>query len=428
MLPIFRNKTSVRTASGSVNLGNGISCSSLISAVVVILTSGFSSPMVLAQESGQVSVKVGEADLYPSVRLGYVSNSNVFRSSQAELEASGIRVAPSASLVATRRGLELKAGYEGAFASFSEDELNYNDHHIFGSADAVLGVRKRAAGSVNLQSKHEDLGTGFTEGNAVSGNEQVQILDFGANGSFTYGAPTARFNASAGLVVKSVAYQNRRDLTNGRDYFAVTPFGQLSYRLSSDTRALLELRLATLDFDNNSLDRFEVKVLSGFSFRGTGKSGGDVKVGVTQANYSDSIVQDRSVFTADIGVYFLPTALSRIDVGFVRQFNNEDLIDLTPNGTQTIDDTASLRWVNQWSGFVKSTASLEYLNQNRDCPSAASQRTKAGFEISVLPRKWVEVGAGFSSTSLSVDDCGIPSVPDSDYDLQEITFFTKITL
>ena len=378
-----------------------------------------------AQDKNKPAIKVGEADLYPSVRLDYLSIDNIFRSELAPVEATGVRVAPSAILVANRRGLELKAGYSGAFGSFSEDEINYNDHHVFGSVDAIFSSRKRGTADVYFKLNHEEFGVGLSR----TGDEQVESFDSGFSGSFTYGADTARFNATTGFLVESTSYQNRRELTLGRDYIELTPFGQLSYRLSVDTRALLEIRLRNLDFDSDSLDRAEAQVLTGLSFRGTGKSGGEAKIGIALSDYSDSRINDVSVLTANVGLFYIPSENSRIDIEYTREFNNEDLIDVaSADATQTIDDTAEITWKHQWSGFVRSTATLELVNQDRDCPETGNQHFTGGLELSFLTRKWLEIGAGFSSSSYSEDDCGVDGESGSDYNLQELALFTRITL
>lgn len=381
---------------------------------------------VLAQENGQKTIGIGEADLFTSIRLSAFSSDNAFRVSENAVESSGFRIAPSATLAANRRGLKLTARYDGDFAGYTEGELDYNDHQIVGSVDAILGTRKRFSAYADLTSRHEELGTGLTRGSANVGDEQVRAVDVTVDANYIYGAPTARFNLGGGLFVKNVAFQNRSDITEGNDYSEVRPYGRFSYRLSKDTRALIEVGLSGFDFDNDLRDRSAVEVLAGLTFQGTGKTRGQLKLGVASNDYSVNEVEDSVVFVADIGLVFSPSTNSRIEVNFNREINNEEGIDFTAAGTQTIDDTALIRWNKKWSGFSRSVAYIELENQNRDCPLFGTQSSEFGIEFSVLPRRWIEIGAGISSRNVTADSCGDTVGNDLEYDLEELVAFVRI--
>ena len=415
---------------GKMNKHKGNMKSNVTLSRACLLVLACSSVMVphygFAQELGQQTSKVGEADLYTTVRFGVLSSDNAFRSETAAIESTGFRMAPSATLIAERRGLKFTAGYNGEYAKFDQVELDYNDHTLVGSLDAILGTRKRLSASTNLTFRHEELGTSLTRGSANVGDEQVQATDFVADASYIYGAPSAKFNVTGGVFLETVAFRNRSDLTEGRDYSEVKPYGRVSYRLSSDTRALVELGLSSFDFDNDSFDRAAVELLAGLSFQGTGKTRGQLKVGVSSNNYSDSRVEDTAVLVANIGLTFSPSSISRVDVNFNREINNDEGVVFSGGTSQTINDTALIRWSREWSGFAKSVAYARLDNQNRDCPSSGTQTSELGFELSVLPRRWVEIGAGVSSTSVTADDCGEILDNNLEYDLTEILAFVRI--
>ena len=381
---------------------------------------------VFAQELGQQTIKVGEADLYTTARFGVVNTDNAFRSESDAIGSAGFRIAPSVTLVADRRGLKFTAGYNGEYARFDQVELDYNDHTLAGSVDVILGTRKRFSALTNLTFRHEKLGTGLTRGSANVGDEQVQATDFAADANYIYGAPAAKFNVTGGVALQSVAFQNRSDLTEGSDYSEVKPYGRVSYRLSSDTRALVELGLSSFDFDNDFLDRSVVELLAGLSFQGTGKARGQVKIGVSSNNYDDSRVEDTSVLVANVNLTFSPSAISRVDVNFNRKINDNESIALSNGTAQTIGDTAVIRWRRNWSGFVKTVAYASFDNQDRDCRSSGTQTAELGLELSVLPRRWVEIGAGVSSTSVTADNCGEEIDNSLEYDLTEFLAFVRI--
>lgn len=397
-----------------------------LSVFILVFGTLVSPQFVSAQETGQRTGNIGEAAVYSSVRLGVLSTDNAFRASENTVESSGFRIAPTASVVADRRGLRFTAAYNGDFASFSEAELDYNDHQLTGSVGAILGARKQLSATTKLTFRHEELGTGLTRGTANNGDEQVEATDVSVDANYLYGAQTAKFNITGGLLLQNVAFQNRSDLTEGRDFTKIRPYGRLSYRLSQDTRALVELAVSDFGFGNESFDRSVIELLTGLSFQGSGKTLGQLKVGVASNNYSDSRVEDTTVFVADIGLNFSPSSASRIEVNFKRQINNEEGIDFSNGATQTINDAALLRWTKKWSGFSKSVAYVSFESQNRDCPTSGTQSAEGGLEISILPRRWIEIGAGISSRNVTADDCGDAVGNDLEYELNEILAFVRI--
>ena len=374
-------------------------------------------------------LQVGEADLVPSVRIGYSSTSNAFRSSTNQLESTGVIVSPSARIIAERRGLELEFGYEGRFGSYSVDELNFDDHELYFNANALLGARKRAEFRAFLAQGHDDLGEGTTRGVAGIGDEQVRHVSAGIEGSYTFGAKTARLNVTGGLLLETFDYQNRSDILLGRDFSEISPYGEVSFRLSADTRATTEIRLRSVNSDSGLYDRIELQGLVGLRFRNTGKSGGAFKVGVSNASYDDSSVADRSFLTASAQLYTLPTSFSRFDLNLSRKLSDFEEVNRDVGTGQSINDLAAIRWTHNWSGFLRTEALLSLNNDNRECPELGSKSTLAQFDMFYDVLSWIEIGVGFSQTDRSGDDCAdIVAAIDLDYDRQDVHIFVNLSL
>lgn len=380
-----------------------------------------------AQDRDQLYMNAGEAKFYPSVKLEFVSNDNVLRDSDA-VSTSGIVVSPNALFVADRRGLDVQFGYEGAYGAFDEDSINFADHRIFGSADAIFGVRKRGSLNVSILKGHESLGSGLTRNNASIGDEQVEYVDGAISGSFTYGAPTARFNVTGGLLLFSHSFQNRADVSDGRSYSEFAPFGQVSYRLSEDTRVLLQVRYRTLSFDDSTRDRNEFQTLTGLAFKGSGKLGGELKLGISQPDYADANVEDDSVFTVDTSLTYELSSLSIIKLRFGRELDNGGSLNQLTDTSQIIDDNISLSWKKNWSGFVSSNASITAVLVGGGCPVDRADTVKGAFDIRLKAKRWMTFGVGVASTSYSESLCDSTAVSDDDYDLVELTAFVRLTL
>ncbi len=381
----------------------------------------------VAQGRDQLHVNVGEARFYPSVSLEYVSNDNLLRDS-APVSTTGFIVAPQALFIADRRGLDVQFGYDGAYGVFEENSINFDDHLLFGSADAVFGIRKRGGVEVSIRKGHQALGSDLTLDSAAVGDDPVEFVDGSLGGSFTYGAPTARFNVTGGLLIYNRSYQNRADLSDGRSYTRIAPYGQVSYRLSVDTRALLQVRYRTFKFDNSARDREELEVLTGLSFRGSGKLSGSAKLGVSQPDYANSTIENNSILTVDTALTYVPSSLSTFNLRFERQLDNGGSLNQLVDTSQIIDDTITLSWKKVWSGFVTSNASIEADFESGGCPVDRSDTLKASVDIGFKAKRWMTFGLGVANTAYSESQCDPADASDNDYDLVELKAFVTLSL
>lgn len=379
-------------------------------------------------QSGE-SVKFGEADLIPSVRVDYLSNSNAFLTSEGEISATGVKVSPSLEVRANRRLLDVKFGYQGDYANMSEEALNYDDHRVYGLVDVDLDTQKRMKGSVQISKSHEELGKGRTFGSVSSSSVSVEYLDFSLDGSYSYGALSAKGNITGGLLYSSRTFQNRSDLTSGADVLEFAPYGQFSYRISSATRALLELRLRSLNFDTDTSDRSEIQALFGLEFTGAGKTSGFLKLGVGNANYDDDAVADTNFIVVNTNLTYSITAYSKFSLEYSRQLDDSDVVVLSQDQAQTIDDSVKLLWNHQWSAFVGSSVYFDGNFSRRDCPTPSSQATTSGIEIGVNPRRWVRFGVGFANEVRDLSGCAdAQNVAAQEYDRQLVNVFVRVAL
>jgi len=406
--------------------GNGLA-PFLKAALVLSLTL---SQSALAQQSNALTVKVGEADLTPAVRLDYVSNSNAFLMPDNEVDATGLIVSPEVLLRAERRLLTLELGYTGEFAAYSEDILNYDDHRLVARLNSELSSRQRVIASLEIVDDHDDTGTGLTRVDGSANDEQVEFVNVLLNAQYIFGASAARGNLIAGLFVSNETFQNRSDITAGNDFTQIAPFGRFSYRLSSDTRLFSELRFRRFDFDNSARDRSDVVTSLGLSFSGTGSTRGEAILGITQVDFDASVRENETFVSADINLFYNPSTISSFVLRISRELNNADITGGAGLTSDAIDDDLSLTWAYDWSGFVTTRASLGAEIVNRDCDGFGTQTTTAGFELGLKPRRWLEFGAGVQSSRRTDDNCiAVDGAPiELDYTRQLINVFVRATL
>lgn len=375
------------------------------------------------------SIKVGESDVIPSVRLEYVTNSNAFLTNREEVSASGIRISPSVEVRANRRLLDVRFGYNGDFSSMSEDAINFDDHRLYGELYAELDTRKRLKGLITLSKEHEELGRGRTFGTVSRASEAVEYLDLTLDGNYTYGAESAKGNLIGGVFFSNRNYQNRPDLTLGADVLEIAPYGQFTYRVSSATRALIELRLRSLNFESDLLDRTEIQALVGLEFIGNGKADGSLKIGVGDANYDDEAVSDTSFLVVNTNLNYSATEFSEFSLDYSRQLDDSDVAALSQSQAQTIEDALKFSWNHRWSVFFGSSVYFSANISGRDCPTPSSQTSTTGLEVDLSPRRWVQFGFGFANEIRDIDGC--PSGEDfsaQEYERQYVSVFLKLSV
>ena len=368
------------------------------------------------ERGGLQSVKVGEADLYPALRIDYYQNDNAFLTPENQIESGEIVVKPSVDFVADRRLFKFEAGYSGAYQSADEEALNYNDHALYARTEAALSTKKRVSAALNIGLSHEELGQNLTRGNA---NRDTKLVNHGTTqfeGRYTYGAEAAKGNVSFGMRLRDFRYTSRSDITDGRDNRYLEPFAAFSYRVGGDTRATVELRFRNQDFSNGARNRYDYTALFGLNFAATGKSGGQIALGSSFSDYRSSGVSNTSEIVIEGALFWEPTTFSRFDLSVNRFLNSESGALVSFDTPSAVNDTVDLSWRHSWSDRVSHTATMGFSNVSTVCPNRDSQSVSGKFELDFKIRRWVGIGFLAASDSVVVDECMDPDNPDVDLD------------
>jgi len=409
---------------------NGVKLGILL---IIALMLGSVSSSVFAQEDKAAAIKIGESNFIPTVRFEYLQTDNAFLTSKdplvedAQTEATAFVVRPRASWTADRRLLALTGIYEGAYATYSESALDYADHSLRGIVDAELSSRQRLRGRLAFDFGHQALGTGITAGFDASNASQVEFLNTDVRGSYIYGARQAQGNVEVGFQLVNRTYQNEDNLTDGYGYTSVRPYGQFSYRLSSDTRAITTVRFNSTTFDLSARDRNDILLLAGLSFDATGKTGGEFQLGAGYTDFSLATNTDESRFIAEADLFFEPTNFSRFEFTAARVLDNDAGSPLNSNSVLTITDSAKLNWEHQWSSRFYHVANLSYQLENGDCPDSRDiTRASGGIELNLVLKRWLHVGAGVSGANREATRCASDNATDDDFDYESQYFGTHI--
>ena len=398
------------------------------SSIVLLMCLGAFGGAVYAQDDGR-SIKVGEGDLFPSLRIDYLTNDNAFLTPDDETDANGVRISPTLSFVAERRLLQLRLQYAGEYENYNESALNFDDHVFSLDADAELSSRKRVRGRIRIAKEHEEFGRGITRGIASPDIDLIDFVTVDVGGAYTFGAKNATGNLEFGLDIRDRSYQSEPELTEGLDYTQITPRGQFTYRLSDRSRALLELGVSNWSFSDSTDDRNDIFFNTGLLLSQGGKSGGSVRVGATRQVFDDSDRDDTTEITADIAVFYRPVTFSRFDLRVERSFDDIDDTQVTSADSQEISDLVRLGWVHSWSSRVRSRSFVSHNSTSRSCPEQGTDLVSAGLEFGLDVRSWVELGAGIVGQRRKEDSCPNVDVSDGlDFDRQIANIFVRVAL
>jgi len=371
-----------------------------------MLMLGIWSSSAFAQSGEAAAIKIGESNFIPTVRFDFLQTNNAFLTKTDQIEASAFVIKPRADWVADRRLLRLTGIYEGLYASYSEEALNYADHSLRAVVDADVSTRQRLRGRFAFNYSHQPLGTNFTRGTSNANSTQVEFLSTELAGSYSYGAQKARGNVTLGLNVTSREYQNQKNLTKGSDYVSIRPYGQFSLRLSADTRAIATVRFSNVTFDNSVRDRNDISLLAGLRFAATGKSGGEFQLGSSLTNFSKATQTDITSFIAEAELFYTPSVFSRFELSAARVLDNDAGSPLDSDTVLTITDTARLNWRHEWSSRLYHVADLSYRQENGDCPAKSTLGIgSGGIEMNLVLRRWLHVGASFRGQSRDTTLC-----------------------
>jgi len=382
-------------------------CAAVVAVGAYALSGPASAQDLPTQLADQQSIPIGEADLYPSIRIDYQTNDNVGLKSEDEVDGTATILQPTLVLVAEARSLTFQGAYEGAFSLGSLGAIDWNDHSLSAGLSAEFDSRRRARVDATLERQHLELGSTITRGRGDEFDEPVVFNQFRLGGSFGYGAAAARGNITAGVNIASRSYTNLDEVTDGRDFNSIRPFGRFGYRIGGDTRATIELRAAAIDFDASVQDRREIGLLLGVSFNATGRLSGTFGVGFDNVDFSADGREDATLFVVESNLQFRPRSFALLTLDISRGINNAGLELVSNDSGESIETVVRAGWQHDWSSRVSSAAFVSANVRDEICPSLGDSIFSAGFEFNVSLRRWLQLGAGVSAASRQVDRCTV---------------------
>lgn len=381
---------------------------------------------VVAQDFDGQSFKFGETDVTPELRLDFVSIDNAYNTNDNLVSNTGVVASPSVNWKADRRLLAISATYNGKYGSFSESNLNFADHGLAFRVNALPAKRHRTSAAFKFNRIHEEIGTGQSV-LVTDQQDQIVVNNTSLEAQYTFGARAAKGNLGGGLTIGTQTYSGDESIIRGDDNSTLRPYAFFSYRISPDTRLRAEVRYSILDYDEDRRDRSETAFLVGLDLAPAARTGGSLRIGVSNASYDTAGISDRSQLIADIKLYYRIRAYSRLNLAFNRKLETVDADDT--GAGESLVDTAVLSWNHSWSQRISSSVRLGLNLVDRDCPNIDTSTRNAGFSMGTKIRRWLTLGAGVNSKSRVADLCNTTQPADSaDFEQVSYSVFVKATL
>lgn len=389
-------------------------------AMVCSLAAGFSSSAIAQEE--RIGIDVGNITLFPSLKLEYFSNNNVFLSETDEETNTGIRLSPELLWRAQRRGSTLAVSYAGDFQSSDISQADYTDHRFRLDTRTIFSVRSILDANLDFGRDHLELGESLSRINTdirdaiVLNRNQIFLRH-------RYGAEGARGNITTSLRLRSLDFRNNDDITNGLDRTIIAPAIRFSLRVAGSTRAFAEARFTDFDFDDASLDRSETLLGLGVLWDQGGRTSGSVAVGNTQVSGGD----DGSTVDINASLFFNPRSFSRFSLSLDRSFDEESIDNLSNTGELQVTNAATLGWNYDWSSRISHSLELQYENLDSECPGNGYTTNRAGFEVDYSVRNWLQFGVGVDAVGEQAL-CSEPTENVRDFERQSVFLNVKTSL
>lgn len=307
-----------------------------------------------AVEPNGISLGSGVTFL-PAVELTVSDDSNIYKlPDETKVDSTVTRLKPSFGIQADLGTTQLSAGYvaeKGMYTNDSDD--NYIDHRLSASSKTEVSSRDEVDFNLNYNIVHDDRGSGTVEGNAAIATEPDTYDETVVGAAYIYGSDSAMLNLKPYAEYYNKHYTNNKNLgTADRNYSQVKLGALLSVKVSSATKALLEVRSADISYEEDSAkakgrEGNLMNLLAGASWDITGKTTGEVKLGALKRSFDESGIDDSTRFAWEAQLIWNPRSYSTVT--FLSQQTANETND---PGTYIASQYSLVSWDHEFSPFM----------------------------------------------------------------------------
>ncbi len=362
---------------------------------------------VAAQEEGRI--QLGNVDLIPELnsQLSYIDNVT-YASDDAENISSWVSVvAPQIKAVTRFSTHELALAYRierGDY--FDSDADNYTDHLLRFHGDFEFGSRHRLDATATYEDGHDERGRRYSNGNGNALTEVDTFKQSGIEGTYSFGALSARGRLDLNAGYSSLDYDNDVGVYLFRDRSYADIGAAFAYKIGGQTHAVVEVESTDITYDwasdpTNPLDSVENSVLAGVTWRSSATTKGFVKAGYKEKDFDSVLREDFSGAEWEVGMMWSPLTYSHFELATsadTRETNSDaDFIE-------TRDYRAT--WTHEWVERFSTKAALIYF-QDEYVGSPTEDRTDDVTRVDVSAdyqfRRWLSLGLFYQFSNRDSD-------------------------
>ncbi|MFT4529636.1 MAG: hypothetical protein COB43_01180 [Oceanospirillales bacterium] len=371
-----------------------------------------------AVEPNGISLGSGVTFL-PAVELTVSDDSNIYKlPDETKVDSTVTRLKPSFGIQADLGTTQLSAGYvaeKGMYTNDSDD--NYIDHRLSASSKTEVSSRDEVDFNLNYNIVHDDRGSGTVEGNAAIATEPDTYDETVVGAAYIYGSDSAMLNLKPYAEYYNKHYTNNKNLgTADRNYSQVKLGALLSVKVSSATKALLEVRSADISYEEDSAkakgrEGNLMNLLAGASWDITGKTTGEVKLGALKRSFDESGIDDSTRFAWEAQLIWNPRSYSTVT--FLSQQTANETND---PGTYIASQYSLVSWDHEFSPFMSVVLDASLSNDEYVDDTAGREDEVVSYGVTGVfsPSKILDIKASLK------DESRDSSIAALDYDRQII--------
>lgn len=372
--------------------------------VVLVTVLSQSNPTQAATSStGPASINAGPVAITPTAGVEIKHRDNIYLQ-QSDATDSWIYLArPAVNALVQDRNNLYQLDYRGEAARYqvsrNNDDNDYFDNTVSGSAHIEFSDRWIADGSVTWAALHEDRGTGLSEGligQVLPKPIEYDQGDIGGSLQFGSSETVGRVLVRAGYMERQ--YQNFKELTRSRDRDETTVATTFFYPLAPNTDLLAEYVFKRIEYPNPfdeapSLDSDENWLSVGAQWEISPKLTSTVKAGYVDKEFKASERKDWGDLGWSVEVWMQPREQDTILLTSTRQPE-----ETTLQGNFIKREVLTATWTHDWSDRVytelgtllgKDTYEQSFDDREDDVFNSS---LKLGYGF----RRWANVYTGFA--------------------------------
>ena len=355
----------------------------------------------------------------PGFELTVSDDSNIYKLPDAtKVDSTVTRLKPSFGIQADLGATQLTAGYvaeKGMYTNDSDD--NYIETRLSASSKTEVSSRDEVDFNLNYNIVHDDRGSGTVEGNAAIATEPDTYDETVVGAAYIYGSDSAMLNLKPYAEYYNKHYTNNKNLgTADRNYSQVKLGALLSVKVSSATKALLEVRSADISYEEDSAkakgrEGNLMNLLAGASWDITGKTTGEVKLGALKRSFDESGIDDSTRFAWEAQLIWNPRSYSTVT--FLSQQTANETND---PGTYIASQYSLVSWDHEFSPFMSVVLDASLSNDEYVDDTAGREDEVVSYGVTGVfsPSKILDIKASLK------DESRDSSIAALDYDRQII--------